>query len=179
MMKLPTPPAPGTPVSSSLIRELVDAIKARTILRGPGYRTCETPNGTVLEIEQPRQKQPAKIPGCFEIRAPKTNGDSDAGGFDNPYYMVGSRIYAAANLSSYAGVAGVDSRKNKIFALLVGLTGASPSASITTATSFSELQEAADSDGHVVYPLYEFGPGGEIKCDLRNVPTMVAKEWMA
>lgn len=178
MMKLPTPPAPGTPVSSSLIRELIDAIKARTILRGPGYRTQETPNGTSLVIEQPRQKQPAKIPGCFEIRAAKTNGDDDVGGFDNPYYMVGSRIYAAG-LGDYPDVATPESRKNRIFALLVGLTGASPSASITTATSFSELQAAAGSDDYAVYPLYEFGPGGEIKCDLRNVPTMTAREWMA
>lgn len=179
MIRLPTAPAPGTPVSSSLIRELIAAIKARTILRGPGYRTCETPNGTVLEIEQQRQKQPAKIPGCFEIRAAKTNGDSDAGGFDNPYYMVGSRIYAAANLSSYADVATAESRKNKIFALKVDLTGSSPSASIRDAVSFSDLQEEANDDNYVIYPLYEFGPSGNVKCDLRNVPTMVAKEWMA
>ena len=122
--------------------------------------------------------EPAKIPGCFEIRAPKTNGDSDGGGFDNPYYMVGSRIYAAG-LGDYPDVATPETRKNRIFALMVGLTGSSPSASITTATSFSELQAAAGSDDYAVYPLYEFGPNGEIKCDMRNIPTVTAREWMA
>lgn len=176
MMRLPTAPAPGTPVSASLIRELIDAIRARTILRGKGYRTHETPNGTYLEIDvKAVAKAVKKIPGCFEIRAPKTRDASDPGGFDNPYFMVSGRMYAAPNLGEHESLAYY---RNVIVALSVGLTGSSPSASIVTRETFADLQELADDADTSVYPLYEFGPNGEVKCDLRNIPTLVAKEWM-
>lgn len=122
-----------------------------------------------------RDRRPPKLPGCFEIRAPKTRDASDPGGFDNPYFMVSGRMYAAPNLGEHESLADY---RNVIVALSVGLTGSSPSASIVTRETFADLQELADDADTSVYPLYEFGPNGEVKCDLRNIPTLVAKEWM-
>ena len=115
---------------------------------------------------------PATIPGCFEFRPAKTNGESDPGGFDNPYYSVGARIYSAPNATS-AG-AGF---KNKIVALRVGLSGSQPVASIVAVSSFAALQELVDDMDVAVHPLYEFGPDGDVVCDLRNMPTLVTREF--
>ena len=64
MKSLPTAPAPGSPVSASLIGEIIAAIRARTLLRGRGYRLHETPNGTTLDIERVR--------GVAGVAAPRT-----------------------------------------------------------------------------------------------------------
>ena len=175
MKSLPTAPAPGTPVSSSLIRELIDAIKARTILRGRGYRTRETPNGTFLDIDTVKApKSVAKIPGCFEIRRPSPaateGGEEDPGGFDNPYFTVGANLYQCADAIDM----GFD-YDDCIVALCVNTTSASPEAYIESFADFTELQEYAKDRTVAVHPLYLMGEGGGVLADLRNIP--VFPQW--
>lgn len=175
MKSLPTAPAPGTPVSSSLIRELIDAIKARTILRGRGYRTRETPNGTFLDIDTAKaSKSVAKIPGCFEIRRPSPaateGGEEDPGGFDNPYFTVGAHLYQCADAIDM----GFD-YDDCIVALCVNTTSASPEAYIESFADFTELQEYAKDRTVAVHPLYLMGEGGGVLADLRNIP--VFPQW--
>lgn len=178
MKLLPTAPAPGTPVSASLIRELIDAIRERTILRGRGYRTRETPSGTYLEIDVNTPSKPKKqTPGCFDIRYPNSAGPSDPGGFDNPYYMVGSRIYDAPDLMTCSSVATPESRALKIFVLVVDLSGSEPTAGIMTFYSMADVQRLADDNSISIFPLYEFDKYGNVKCDFRTVPNLVGKEW--
>ena len=169
MKSLPTAPAPGTPVCSSLIRELIAAIKARTILRGRGYRTRETPNGIMLEIEVGKSAKPAaKTPGCFEIRRP--SGEADPGGFDNPYFMVGANLYQCAEAIDM-GFGYVDC----IVALCVNTDSAAPEAHIESFADFTELQEYAKDRRVAIHPLYLLGEGGGVLADLRNIP--VFPQW--
>ena len=169
MKILPTAPAPGTPVCSSLIRELIAAIKARTILRGRGYRTRETPNGIMLEIEVGKSARPvAKTPGCFEIRRPSS--EADPGGFDNPYYMVGANLYQCADAIDM-GFDFVDC----IVALCVNTDAAAPEAHIQSFGDFTALQTAAKDRRVAIHPLYLLGEGGGVLADLRNIP--VFPQW--
>ena len=84
MKSLPTAPAPGSPVSASLIGEIIAAIRARTLLRGRGYRLHETPNGTTLDIERVR--------GVAGVAAPRTPCRFDVTlEITNEEVVVGSR----------------------------------------------------------------------------------------
>lgn len=175
MKSLPTAPAPGTPVSSSLIRELIDAIKARTILRGRGYRTRETPNGIFLDIDTAKAaKSVAKIPGCFEIRRPSPaateGGEDDPGGFDNPYFTVGAHLYQCGDAIDM----GFDF-DDCIIALVVNTTLESPEAYVDGFVDFTELQEAAKDRSIAIHPLYLIGESGNVLADLRNIP--VFPQW--
>ena len=115
---------------------------------------------------------PATIPGCFEFRPEGTGGESDPGGFDSPYYSVGARLYAAPNLrDAGAGFAG------KVVALVVNLGGSQPVASIVAAYSFSALQSLSADEDVSVRPLYEFDGDGNPVADLRNMPTVVTREF--
>ena len=173
MKILPTAPAPGTPVCSSLIRELIAAIKARTILRGRGYRTRETPNGIMLEIEVGKSAKPAaKTPGCFEIRRP--SGEADPGGFDNPYFMVGANLYQCAEAIDM----GFD-YDDCIIALCVNTTSESPQAFVDVFVDFTAIQEAAKSRSVAIHPLYLIGEGGRVLADLRNIPVFPQWEYKA
>ena len=122
------------------------------------------------------RKAARRIPGCFEIRSPSPaatdGGEDDPGGFDNPYYMVGGRIYSAANLHDFP-----ISFEDEIVVLVVVLSESSPTASIQSFSSFEEIQTLADNEDVAVYPLYEFGNGGKVAVDLRNIPTVVAREF--
>lgn len=170
MKSLPTAPAPGTPVSSSLIRELIDAIRARTLLRGHGYRTRETPNGTFLDIDpQPQSKPAKKIPGCWQYVPPT---ETESGTFKFPYFIVGARLYRAKDEE----IAFADAFEDCIVCVDVDLTGTAPAVTIKTPEDFSGVQALQAVDGHSVHPLYQF-EGNAIVCDFRNIPNMGAWEF--
>lgn len=169
MKSLPTAPAPGTPVSSSLIRELIDAIRARTLLRGPGYRTRETPNGTFLEIDQAKPAKAKHLPGCFEWA-----GTVDEDGnkyYGRPYYMIGSRLYRAQDEDVECG-----STKGIDF-LTVTLDKGQIKAEVGHAEDYAELQEQADDKDHAIIPLYELGENGSPVADLRTMPLISSWEF--
>lgn len=165
----PTPPSPGKPISASFFARLIGWVKSGMLVEGTGYRLRRGPNGTALEIEVAKSVRPvAKIPGCFEIRRP--SGEEDPGGFDNPYYMVGSRIYQCAEAIDMGFVF-----RDCIIALGINTASDDPQASIWSLINFTDLQNASKDRLVAFYPLYLIGSRGEVLADLRNIP--VFPQW--
>ena len=164
MNNLPTAPAAGTPVSATLLRRILDAIRARTILRGPGYRLRETPNGVVLDIDRPKPAD-RPMPGLWTIVYPSESGQEN-GHFDHPYYQVGTRIYRATDEET-----AFSSGAEGIACLIITLTGAQPEASVEFFDTFTEVQERAEDANVSVRPLYEFKDGYAVR-DFRNMPVI-------
>lgn len=121
-----------------------------------------------------RERPVAKIPGCFEIRRPSPaaseGGEADPGGFDNPYYMVGSRIYQCAEAIDMGFVF-----RDCIIALGINTASDDPQASIWSLINFTDLQNASKDRLVAFYPLYLIGSRGEVLADLRNIP--VFPQW--
>ncbi|WP_448579275.1 hypothetical protein [Thermosphaera sp.] len=68
--RLPEYPAPGEPIPASWGRAVVDALRARTVIAGPGVLADYSPNGTKLTIDQrpPRPVEQEYIEnGCVEL----------------------------------------------------------------------------------------------------------------
>lgn len=169
MKSLPTAPAPGTPVSSSLIRELIDAIRARTLLRGPGYRTHETPNGLTLEIEKTAAPKSSRIPGLFEpTLETDDNGDKKVV-FKYPYYMVGTRLYRCEDERVTV------SPEEGVYCLVVNLQNAE--AGVEKFADFAAIQTRAANPNESLKLLFEFGEGGSQVRDFRNMPTIATQEF--
>ena len=171
----PTPPSPGKPISASFFARLIGWVKSGMLVEGTGYRLRRGPNGTALEIEVAKSVRPvAKIPGCFEIRRPSPaaseGGEADPGGFDNPYYMVGSRIYQCAEAIDMGFVF-----RDCIIALGINTASDDPQASIWSLINFTDLQNASKDRLVAFYPLYLIGSRGEVLADLRNIP--VFPQW--
>ena len=114
-----------------------------------------------------RRERVAKIPGCFEIRRPS---GEDVGGFDNPYYMVGSNLYQCAEAIDMGF-----EFDDCIVALCVNTTSESPQAFVDVFVDFTAIQEAAKSRSVAIHPLYLIGEGGRVLADLRNIP--VEPQW--
>lgn len=182
MKSLPTAPAPGTPVSSSLIRELIDAIRARTILRGPGYRTRETPNGTALEIEGTAGGRTAykKIPGRFEISLkaedPQESDEEEeqeqtySATFANPYYDIGGKTYEMpADEEADPPAVGLGGIKDGDIIVLKIAAGQSRGEELVTVGSLAELQTLQEDVAYYSIPLYKV-QGGSVVCDFRTGP---------
>ena len=110
------------------------------------------------------------VPGCFEIRRPSSDGGNDPGGFDNPYYMVGSNLYQCTDAIDM-GFRFSDC----IIALCISTGSDSPTAWIQDFSDFTNLQEYAKARSEAVHPLYIIGNDGETLADLRNIP--VFPQW--
>ena len=171
MLTAPTPPSPFKPVSAGFFAKLIGWAKSGMLIEGRGYRLRRGPNGTVLDFEITKGSKPAaKLTGCFEIRRPKTDGEADPGGFDNPYFIVGANLYQCADAIDM----GFDF-DDCIVALVVNTTSASPEAWVESFVDFTELQDYAKDRTVAVHPLYLLGEGGVVLADLRNVP--VFPQW--
>lgn len=172
MIRSLTPPSAGQPIRASFFAELLREIQANRLVNGSGYRTKRTPNGTSLVIHEAKASasSPAKVPGCFEIRRPSGGEDSegyDPGGFDNPYYSVGSNHYYLADAVEMGF-----GYESCFLALVIDSAASVPNARIEEFGSFSEMQQAAQDDLTTsIHPLYEIGNKGIVIADLRNIPT--------
>lgn len=182
MKSLPTAPAPGTPVSSSLIRELIDAIRARTLLRGRGYRTRETPNGTFLDIDTAKAAKPvAKIPARFEIAFLKPEEPQEGGvgeeqettysaTFDNPYYDIGGKTYEMpVDEEADPPAVGLGSIKDGGIIVLKVAAKDTPTAELAQVLSLAGLQQLQEHTDFYTIPLYKV-QGGKVVCDFRTGP---------
>ena len=110
------------------------------------------------------------VPGCFEIRRPSSDDGNDPGGFDNPYYMVGSNLYQCTDAIDM-GFRFSDC----VIALCISTGSDSPDAWIQDFSDFTNLQEYAKARSEAVHPLYIRGNDGETLADLRNIP--VFPQW--
>lgn len=68
MKTLPPEPSPGDKIKAELIRELIRAIRERTIIKGPNYALASGPNGTVVKFDMPRPTESENNPLPFEVR---------------------------------------------------------------------------------------------------------------
>ena len=174
MIHPPTPPSAGKPVSAGFFSRLVSWMKSCMLIEGPGYRLGRGPNGTVLHIDVKAVAKAVKpIPGCFDISKKEVSADGSGCDFSfaNRYYWVGGRFYELDGES-----VSVDSQT--IVALEITFEGFSPTASLGTHTSLSDInQQVAQSGSYIVIPLYELLPNGSVLCDFRNMPMGVAWEF--
>lgn len=171
-MTTPPPhPSPGKPISASFFARLIAWVKSGMLVEGTGYRLRRGPNGTALEIDVAKSARPvAKTPGCFEIRRPSSEDEHDPGGFNNPYYMVGSNLYQCTDAIDM-GFRFSDC----VIALCISTGSDSPDAYVTSFSDFTSLQERAKSRQEAIHPLYIVGEDGETLADLRNIP--VFPQW--
>ena len=163
MITHPTAPSPGNPVSAGFFARLIAWVKSGQLVEGPGYRLRRSPNGTALDLQQSKQAKTTVVPRCFDIR--RASGD-DTGGFDNPYFQVGCRLYR----STSAETCGF-SFEYCIIALKINATFAAPDATVVIYESFADLQTAQDNSQFAIIPLYEVGEKGVVLVDFRDVPT--------
>ena len=68
MRSLPPEPSPGDKIKADLIRDLIRAIRERTLIKGPNYALVSGPNGTVIKLDPARPQNPEGTPLPFEIR---------------------------------------------------------------------------------------------------------------
>ena len=189
MRKKLTKPAPGTPISSSLICDIIDELESLRLIETPGVRFGRSPNGTRVFVSPPNPARTAasETPGCFEIRKPteaESPGESgseatdeDPGGFDNCYLMIGGKIY---NFDYYNEIKrfGYENMKDVFVYVKIDLTLSSVSPTIETAETFVELQEAAREENYAVIPIYKFGEKeGLVEVDFRKMPSEIAGEF--
>lgn len=95
MRPLPTPPAPGKPVSATLIRQLIAAIRERTILSGVNTRLKRTPSGTIIDsIEHIGSKHVCEsmIPWKVVSYVDETD-DEEKHRFANKILQIGYGVY--------------------------------------------------------------------------------------
>ena len=189
MRKKLTKPAPGTPISSSLICDIIDELESLRLIETPGVRLGRSPKGTRVFVSPPSPARTAasETPGCFKIRPatkekrPGESGedvvDENPGGFDNCYLMIGGRFYDVSSDDSIKFF-GYENMKNVIVYLKVDLTASSFGATIETAASFAELADAAQDEDYAVIPLYKFGEEeGLVEVDFRKMPFSIEGEF--
>ena len=89
MRNLPPEPSSGDKVTADFARELIRAIKERQLLDGPDYALASSPNGTVLKLKHPNNKQnPARLrPWEIHFFPAQTQEDED---FWGAYLPAGS-----------------------------------------------------------------------------------------
>lgn len=68
MRSLPPEPSPGDKIKAELIRDLIRAIRERTLIKGPNYALASSPNGTVVKFDMPRPTESENNPLPFEVR---------------------------------------------------------------------------------------------------------------
>lgn len=68
MRTLPPEPSPGDKIKAELIRDLIRAIRERTIIKGPNYALASGPNGTVVKFDMARPPESENNPLPFEVR---------------------------------------------------------------------------------------------------------------
>ena len=189
MRKKLTKPAPGTPISSSLICDIIDELESLRLIDTPGVRLGRSPKGTRVFVDaaNPSRNSYKETPGCFEIRKPteaESPGESgseateeDPGGFDNCYLMIGGKIY---NFDDYDEIKrfGYENMIDVFVYVKIDLTTNEVSPTIETSNSFDGLQDAAREENYAVIPLYKFGDKeGLVEIDFRKMPSEIAGEF--
>lgn len=68
MRTLPPEPSIGDKIKADLIRDLIRAIRERTLIKGPNYALASGPNGTVIKFDPPKPQESENNPLPFEVR---------------------------------------------------------------------------------------------------------------
>ena len=108
MRHLPPEPNAGDKITADIIREIIRAIKERTVIKGPNYSTADSPNGLVLKFDIPKATGSGMADhGCWRIAWGKRgendgvedDGEDESGEtspvrlFKNQYYSDGEVVH--------------------------------------------------------------------------------------
>lgn len=96
MTSAPIAPSSGDKISASWMRALVNYVRAIKPIAGPGIRTLETPNGTILSCPvKPRRRGTSVLPWTFScaIGEDEVGGEEErTGGWSNCRLQIGMDI---------------------------------------------------------------------------------------
>ena len=92
MRTLPTEPKPGDRISATLIRDIIRAIRERTIIQGPGMKVSPGPNGTVVSAVTSASSvlQPTTY---WKFSKKENDEGEDEGGWHNQVIQIGVRVW--------------------------------------------------------------------------------------
>lgn len=178
---LPTPPAPGDPISATFMGEICAALRRLRIFAGPNVRLWSGPNGTVVSVNVPSPR-PRKVKGigCFEISKTEQEESSSSSSeakeysitFENCYYSIGGKTYELSGDKMIEHVTTAN-----IAALKATARGRVQSATLVKYDDLSDLQEDQSDLDFYVMPLYLFGEHGKPTCDFRIGPNFAMGEF--
>lgn len=97
MKQLPTPPSPGKPVSATLIRQLIAAIRERTILPGRNTSVKRGPNGTTVDTTMSAPGSASRQPTYWTFSCTEDPDSGErTGGWKNCRLQVGLNCLVAS-----------------------------------------------------------------------------------
>jgi len=194
MRTLPPDPRPGEKVSATLVREIIRAIRERTILPSPGVRTSVGPNGTRLSIDTAKSVAAAAaqgVRGCFSIQAKEVTVTENQvkqtethRHLVDCWYNVGGVTRHAEDIdiedlipvpaASAQSGDGQDEDEEEVDTVIYFKINSNNSTEAGACLTTALQAEQNDATAYV-FPLYLFGPDGSLKLDMRNAPQI--QQW--
>ena len=197
MNSAPIAPSSGDKISASWMRALVNYVRAIKPIAGPGIRTLETPNGTILSCPvKPRPAAKSADQGCWKIVSDMREEDGENEGetvekpvrvFANQFYLTGNVVLQELELEDAVedfvcqGELGEGEEYTAADRPFVALkvpatTDSTEEPMLDGYKTIDELNEAQNDPAYVVKPLYKFTHDGGIKVDFRTCPMMQNSE---
>jgi len=189
MRTLPPEPSPGDKVSASLIRDIIRALRERTIIQGHGVKASFGPNGTVISANTAKSSKSTDIidNGCFKIiSSPEEEEEEGSEGeeeeeeaetltFGNPYYSIGGKTYV---LTANGGEENPSIEVTyPCIVYLKICANEEQGATLEYDSSIESMQSEQEDTDYYCIPLYSFDEDGALTCDFRNMPTAAMGEF--
>lgn len=199
MNSAPIAPSSGDKISASWMRALVNYVRAIKPIAGPGIRTLETPNGTILSCPiKPRPAAKSADMSCWKIISSTREEDGENEGetvekpvrvFANQYYLNGEVLHeldledavedfvCQGDLGEGEEYTAAD--KPYVALKVPATTNSTEEPALVGYKTLAELQTAQNAPAYVVKPLYKFTHDGGIKVDFRNCPARQVAEGLS
>ena len=203
MISAPIAPSSGDKISASWMRALVNYVRAIKPIAGPGIRTLETPNGTILSCPiKPRPAAKSADNGCWKIVSDTREEEGEAEGetvqkpvrvFANQFYLTGNVVLKELELEDAVedfvcqgeldeeeeypeGEEYTEGDRPFVALKVPATTNSTEEPMLVGYKTIDELIKAQDDPAYVVKPLYKFTHDGGIKVDFRNCPMLQVAE---
>ena len=197
MNSAPIAPSSGDKISASWMRALVNYVRAIKPIAGPGIRTLETPNGTILSCPvKPRPAAKSADHGCWKIVSDTRDEEGEAEGetvqkpvrvFANQFYLTGNVVLQELELEDAVedfvcqgeldeGEEYTAADRPFVALKVPATTDSTEEPMLVGYKTIDELIEAQNDPAYVVKPLYKLTHDGGIKVDFRNCPMLQVAE---
>lgn len=196
MISAPIAPSSGDKISASWTRALVNYVRAIKPIAGPGIRTFETPNGTILSCPvKPRPAAKSDDHGCWNISTDTktvSGTEKTVHVFVNQYYMSGehklNELQLEATVEDFVLQGSLENGNGEdedyteadrpFVCLRVPATAIAPDSppALVGYKTIAEVQAAQRDVSYVVRPLYKFDHYGRVLVDFRNCPSLQVAE---
>jgi len=201
VISAPIAPSSGDKISATWMRALVNYVRAIKPIAGPGIRTSETPNGTILTC--PVKANPARPTpvdhGCWKIVGGTRDEEDEETGetvskpvrqFANQFYMDGEHNMNELELEDAVedfvcqgelaeGEEYTADDRPFVCLKVPATTDSEEDPTLVGFADIEELQEAQKAVAYVVKPLYKFTHDGAVAVDFRNCPSLQVAEVLA